>query len=130
MDMVSRVEEAAGSVRVPSASRLRQTMSAFDAVGGVATTGLDEIDETRAFNRQLAELVATITPVHVVDDPVKIRADRERGGGPLPVPVRLDEAVDRRSAVGGSRMNGVNRAIAGNEMYQALVYECGEASDR
>ena len=83
--------------RVPLASELRQpeTMSVSDAIAGVATTGLDELDETRAFNRQLAELVATIPPVHVVDDPVKIRADRERGDGPLPVPVRLDDAVDR-----------------------------------
>jgi hypothetical protein len=70
-------------------------MNAFDAIAGVASTGFDEIDETRAFNQQLAELVATIPPVHVVDDPVKIRADRVRGGGPLPVPVRLGEAVDR-----------------------------------
>ena len=82
------------------AAELRQpeTMSAPDAIAGVATTGLDEIDETRAFNGRLAELLATIPPVHVVDDPVKIRADRERGDGPLPVPVRLDEAVDRTIA--------------------------------
>jgi acetyl esterase len=70
-------------------------MSALHAIAGVTTTGLDEIDETRAFNAQLAELVATIPPVHIVDDPVKLRADRERGAGPLPMPVRLDEAVDR-----------------------------------
>jgi acetyl esterase/lipase len=70
-------------------------MEAFDAVAAVATTGFDEIDETRAFNRQLADLLATMTPVHVVDDPVKTRADRELGAGPLPAPVRLDEAVDR-----------------------------------
>jgi acetyl esterase len=70
-------------------------MSVFDAVAGVATTGFDEIDETRAFNRQLAGLMATIPPVNVVDDPVQIRKDRARGAGPFPVPVRLDEAVDR-----------------------------------
>jgi acetyl esterase len=70
-------------------------MTAFDAVAGVATTGFDEIDETRAFNRHLAELMATIAPVNVVDDPVKIREDRARGAGPFPAPVRLDEAVDR-----------------------------------
>jgi hypothetical protein len=67
--------------------RLRQpeTMSASDAVAGVATTGFAEMDETRAFNRQLAELVATIPTVDVVDDPVKIRApfgpaERPMGG--------------------------------------------------
>jgi acetyl esterase len=70
-------------------------MSAFDAVAGVATTGFEEIEETRAFNRQLAELLSTIPPVNVVDDPVRIRADRARGAGPFPAPVRLDEAVDR-----------------------------------
>jgi acetyl esterase/lipase len=70
-------------------------MSAPDAVVGVATTGFSEIDETRVFNRQLAELVATIPTVDVVNDPVKIRADRERGVGPFPAPVRLDEAADR-----------------------------------
>jgi acetyl esterase len=70
-------------------------MSAVDAVATVATTGFDEIDETRAFNRQLAELMATIPPVNVVDDPVKIRDNRARGGGPLPAPVLLDEAIDR-----------------------------------
>jgi acetyl esterase/lipase/SAM-dependent methyltransferase len=70
-------------------------MGAFDAVAGVATTGFDEIDETRASNRQLAELMATIPPVNVVDDPVKIREDRARGAGPFPAPVRLDQAVNR-----------------------------------
>jgi acetyl esterase len=70
-------------------------MSAFHAVAAVATTGFDEIEETRAFNRQLAELLSTIPPVNVVDDPVKIREDRARGTGPFPAPVRLDEAVDR-----------------------------------
>jgi acetyl esterase/lipase len=70
-------------------------MNMFDAVAGVATTGFDEIDETRTFNRQLAGLMATIPPVNVVDDPVQIRKDRARGAGPFPVPARLDEAVDR-----------------------------------
>jgi acetyl esterase/lipase len=70
-------------------------MDVFDAAAGVATTGLDEIDETRTFNRQLADLMATIPPVNVVDDPVKIREDRARGAGPFPAPVRLDEAIDR-----------------------------------
>jgi hypothetical protein len=37
-------------------------MTAFDAVAEVATTGFDEIDETRAFNRQLADLMATFLP--------------------------------------------------------------------
>lgn len=70
-------------------------MTAFDAIAGVATTGFEDIDETLAFNRQLAELMATVPPVNVVDDPVKIREDRARGVGPFPAPVRLDEAVDR-----------------------------------
>jgi acetyl esterase len=79
------------------AAELRQpeAMSTPHATAAAATTGFAELDETRAFNAQLAELLATIPPVQIVDDPVKTRADRERGDGPLPAPVRLDEAVDR-----------------------------------
>jgi hypothetical protein len=62
----------------------RVRMGAFDAVAGVATTGFDVIDETRAFNRQLTELLATIPPVNVVDDPVKDPRGPGARSGPFP----------------------------------------------
>ena len=106
-------------------------MSAVDAVATVATTGFDEIDETRAFNRQLAELMATVPPVNVVDDPVKIREDRARGGGPLPAPVYLDEAIDRtvpgRVAVHGFVAYPI--AVARQELARGFAYVTAAVRD-
>jgi acetyl esterase/lipase len=69
--------------------------STFDAVSGVVTTGLDDVDSTRAFNRELAERLAKLVPINVLNDPVRTRADRARGVGAFPAPVRLDDGIDR-----------------------------------
>ncbi|MBO2454148.1 alpha/beta hydrolase [Actinomadura barringtoniae] len=68
-------------------------------IDGVITTGEDVADETREFNRSLAELLASIPAPYEVDDPPATRAARARGDGPFPAPVRLPEGND--SAVPG-----------------------------
>jgi len=70
-------------------------MDTFDVSAGVVTTGLAEVEQTRAFNQRLAELAASFPPVNVVNDPAKTRAERAQGIGPLPAPIYLDEAIDR-----------------------------------
>jgi acetyl esterase len=59
------------------------------------TTGADVAEQTRAYNQNLAETLATLPTYDEVDDPPATRAARARGEGPFPVPVRLAEGVDR-----------------------------------
>ena len=59
------------------------------------TTGADVMEQTRAFNARLAELVAGFPQLHEVDDPQASREARARGEGPFPKPVLLPEGRDR-----------------------------------
>jgi acetyl esterase/lipase len=60
-----------------------------------ATAEVDQqdIDEARAFNAQLENLIASVPSVHTVPAQVTRKARRE-GTGIFPAPVFLDEAVD------------------------------------
>ena len=53
-----------------------------------------ELEETRAFNRRLEELLATVPQAHTVP-PEQTRAGRWEGRGPFPAPVVLPEGRDR-----------------------------------
>jgi acetyl esterase/lipase len=57
----------------------------------VTVTGGNTLAEVRAFNVRLAELRATLPPLHEVPIEVTRRA-REEGGGVFPAPVRLPHA--------------------------------------
>jgi acetyl esterase/lipase len=59
------------------------------------TTGADVAEQTRAYNQTLSETLAALPAHHELDDPPASRAARERGDGPFPAPVRLDEGEDR-----------------------------------
>lgn len=62
---------------------------------GVITTGTDVADQTRAFNKQLAATLAATPSPHEVDDPPRTRAERARGDGPFPAPVKLPQGQNR-----------------------------------
>ncbi|HEX3780711.1 MAG TPA: alpha/beta hydrolase [Pseudonocardiaceae bacterium] len=57
----------------------------------IATTGLDVLEETRAFNEKLASSMASVPTVYDLDDPLAARG----GLGVFPEPVLLAEGVDR-----------------------------------
>jgi acetyl esterase len=59
------------------------------------TTGADVAEQTRAYNQTLSETLAALPAHHELDDPPASRAARERGDGPFPAPVMLDEGEDR-----------------------------------
>ncbi len=59
------------------------------------TTGADVAEQTRAYNRTLAETLAALPAHHELDDPPASRAARARGEGAFPAPVRLEEGADR-----------------------------------
>jgi acetyl esterase/lipase len=59
------------------------------------TTGADVAAQTHAYNQTLAQTLAAMPAAHELDDPAASRAARARGEGPFPVPVRLEEGVDR-----------------------------------
>jgi acetyl esterase len=59
------------------------------------TTGADVAEQTRAYNQTLADTLAALPTHDELDDPPAMRAARERGEGPFPAPVLLDEGKDR-----------------------------------
>jgi acetyl esterase/lipase len=64
-------------------------------VNGCITSGLDIVEETRAFNAGVADLLATQPPLEEIDDAPAIRAAREEGRSVFPTPVRLPEGSMR-----------------------------------
>lgn len=69
-----------------------------------ATTGADELAETRAFNAELETALAGTPGIHETDDPEAGRAARREGRGVFPAPVLLPEGRDRVVAGVGVRV--------------------------